>query len=259
VKGPSCLSAWAWRPVVGLAACVAAAPVLLAASPGGAAGPVPSALDTLPLAAPAASHSPDLAGYLLVKAPASATATARFKVPAVTCPTTVAESILVVAVAIAGSTTTKPDSTVGEVDEVCLGTSLTITAYLGAAEQSVPTSFTPAAGDEILVKATQSATASSVTLNDLTQKRSKRVSGGGSTNTEVFEGDSAGLSTAGGAAYPVPTFATDPFAAGRIDGVTVHASGATAVNMVSTGGVPQIKTGALSKVGGAWTETFEHN
>ena len=209
-------------------------------------------------AAIANATSNDLAGYLKSSAPSSATAAVHFRVPTITCSSSVPMSEMLDGGAVAGLTLLTVKVTAGEVIEECQGTTAVYSALVSAGGTERAASFTPAPGNLIAVTASQSASASSVTIKDMTTGKSDHLTGGGTTNTDVFEGLTVGVN-ASNAPYPVPTFTSVPFSAAHIDGATVAASGATAYNLVNSSSTLQIKTGALGLTGISWKATFEHS
>lgn len=209
-------------------------------------------------AATATSSSNDLAGYLKSSPPASASAAVRFRVPTITCSGSAPISELLDGAAVVGLTLVTPKTTAGEVIEKCQGTSASYSAVVDVAGTGRSASFTPAPGDVISVAASMSASASSVTIKDVTTKKSDHATGGGTTNTDVFDGLTVGFNSSNNP-YPIPTFSSVSFSGAKIDGATVAASGATAYNLVNSSNMLQIKTGALGTLGNAWKATFEHN
>jgi hypothetical protein len=57
---------------------------------------------------------------------------------------------------------------------------------------------------------------------------------------------------------PMANFGTLSIRSAEIDGVSLKAEGAVAVDM-ATGGILQVATGALSAKGNAWDEVFQHS
>jgi hypothetical protein len=62
-----------------------------------------------------------------------------------------------------------------------------------------------------------------------------------------------------GVQLPIPQFAKIHFGPVKEDQTTPAAAGAVAVNMSTSGGVLQVKTGPLNSNGNRWTETFKHS
>lgn len=116
-----------------------------------------------------------------------------------------------------------------------------------------PVSGTVKAGDKIVVSVTVKAAKSSGTFQDVTQAIKKSFSGAGATGTKSCVGVDGSSETGG----PIPNFGKVTFTAGKINGATIAASGAARENMVTAGGVVQIKTGALNSTGTGFTATFE--
>jgi hypothetical protein len=195
------------------------------------------------------------AGYL-ASAPASASVSATFKVPAVTgCGSTqtgVAPAVIVF-------TSTNIAAAAGVFVE-CSGTGTTAT-YAGellVGGKGVVTSFVPKAGDTIHVSVSSSATATKATLKDVTQGLSKSISGTGATNADDFAGMDTVDVTSGTTTtqLPVPNFGKDKFSAGKMDGTTVKGAAAVAYNLKSGSDI-QIATGALNATGNGWAEIFK--
>src|SRR5215471_11724723 len=91
------------------------------------------------------------------------------------------------------------------------------------------TSFTPASGDVIVAKASESASASAVTLTDVTQGKSQKATGTGSALSALVDG--IDFLNNNGSAVPIPSFGKMKFRAGKEDGKTVAAAGGVAFDM----------------------------
>jgi hypothetical protein len=202
------------------------------------------------------------AGYAIQGAavPASASASDSFKVPALNCTTTPGSGVGLAAV-IATGTTAAPSATFGAVFALCDTSTGTTPVYEAAVvvngTQTVAT-FAPAVGDKISVAASETATSAKAMVKDVTQAKSLTKSAAvGATNMAVLDGMVAVPN--GTTLMPIPNFGTEHFTSGKIDGTTVMAAGAFAVDMKSSGGVLQIHTGALNATtGNAWSEIFKH-
>ena len=206
------------------------------------------------VAAPANSSSTQLAGYI-AKAPASATSGITFTVPVLKCTAALAaiwQGAFVI-------------STKGAL----IGTGVFLTcqkgkaAYIGVLQpggtKTYMTTFTPAAGDSIVVSTSVSALSSKVSFTDVKQKKTASVSGTGSANLANLDGEVALVSTATHAQLPVPSFGTIANSAATENGKSLAAGKATAVNMATVAKLLQVLTGPLTGAGNAFTETFKHS
>ncbi len=108
--------------------------------------------------------------------------------------------------------------------------------------------------DKVVVSLTVTSAKSTGSFQDVTQGFKKSFSGAGVKGTKSCVGVD-GSSEAGG---PIPNFGKVTFSASKINDVTIAAAGAAPENMVSSGGVLQVKTGALNGAGTGFTATFEH-
>jgi hypothetical protein len=199
------------------------------------------------------------AGYVITTAPASASASESFKVPALSCTATPNSGIALTAV-IATTIGTTASDTLGAVFAVCdtsTGTTPVYEAVVVVNGSQTVATFVPKAGDKINIAATETATSAKASVKDVTQAKSFAKSApAGGTNSAVLDGMLALLN--GTTQLPVPNFGTAHFTSGKIDGTTVSAAHAIAVDMKTSGGILQIHTGALSTTGNAWSEIFKH-
>ena len=239
-------------------AAVATGAVVVAAGAGLgviAAAPAASAATAHPLTghlAAVSAPSTSMAGYVLASPPASASASDKFKVPTVTCPSTGTYGI-----GLGAFLFTSLGLTGGEVTAECSsGTAVYTAQWL---EHGVSGgAFTVAAGDVIKAQASQTATTTNASIVDFTKHIGSVFSSNvGAANSAVLVGINALVSAT--TQLPVPPFGRSRFAVGAIDGGTVLASGAVAYDMNATTHLLQIHTGALSSTGTAWTEFFRHS
>jgi len=193
------------------------------------------------------------AGYIVGAASLTTTQSAgeTFAVPAVTCAKK--ES----GIAVASLLFTKKSVTGAGVFVECDKKTAGYFAVLVINGVSTEASFTPAPGDSVTISTSESTTASSASLTDTTQAKTATASGKGNKKLEAaFDGIDSLVNSSTGATLPVPDFGTASITAGSLEGGTVAASGAEAINMETTT-VLQITTGALNAGGNAWTETFD--
>ena len=195
-----------------------------------------------------------VAGYVLAPAGASASGKAKFTVPTIKGCTSTDSGV-----AFASLIFTKKSVTGAGVFAECSSGSPVYAAVLVVNGTSTVASFTPAPGDVIKVKTAETATTSTVKLTDVTQAMTAKDSGTGGKKLVVLDGIDALVDSSTGDQLPVPKFGTATYSGGEIDGATVAASGATAYDMETSGGVLQIQTGALNGSGNGWTETFIHS
>jgi hypothetical protein len=204
--------------------------------------------------APANASSASMAGYVLAHPPASASAGDKFKVPTLTCPPTGTYGI-----ALGAFISTSSGPTYAEVTAECSSGTAVYAGILADNGRTGTVSFTPAAGDLMKVSVDESTTSTSAALSDLTKRVGEgSVSTAGAMNHNILDGMHA-LVGRSHTQLPVPPFGTERFAAGRIDGGTVSASGAVAENMRTSTRVLQIHTGILNSTGTAWSELFRHS
>ena len=194
------------------------------------------------------------AGYILAPAGASAQGKAKFTVPTITGCTSTDSGV-----AFATLIFTKTSVTGAGVFAECSGGSAVYAAVLVVNGTSTVASFTPVPGDVIKVKSAETATTSSVKLTDVTQAMTAKSTGTGGKKLVVLDGIDALIDSSTGDQLPVPNFGTATYSGGKINGVTVAASGATAYDMETSASVLQIKTSALNGAGNGWTETFVHS
>ena len=217
------------------------------------AAPAPHLLH-LALAIPANSTSTAQAGYAVTTVPASSSAFAKFKVPAITgCTGTTTVTGISTGVFDFSSTS----GTFASVFVVCnAGTPLYQATVFVNGVQTAAT-WVPAPGNLISVSVSMSATASRATVKDITLNKSLSKSAtAGATPAAVIDGMDALVS--GTTQLPVPNFGKIAFSAGKIDGVTPKAAAAFAVDMKTSGGILQIHTGTLNVAGNGWSEFFKH-
>jgi len=206
------------------------------------------------VAAPANAESTQLAGYVGT-APAAATSTTTFTVPALKCTAALAgvwEGAFVI-------------STKGAL----IGTGVFLTCQKGKAvyfgilqpggTKTYQTTFTPAVGDSIVVSTSVSATSAKVSLTDVKQKKAGSVTGTGFANLANVDGMVALVNTTTHAQLPVPSFGTISYSAASENGKSLTAGKAVAVDMATAAKLLQIQTGALTGAGNAFTETFKHS
>jgi hypothetical protein len=208
------------------------------------------------LAGPAANPQSTAFGGYTEKPAASLTAGAGFKVPALTCTTTLAG--VAVGAFIFNSVNTK----------ALTGASVWVTCqkglavYYGALEangKKASTTFIPKAGDAIAVSVAQSTTGSKASLRDMTQAKSQSLSGTGTSNSVDLVGVDSILTTTSAQA-PVPSFGAISYASATESGTTLAAGKAVAVDMANASKVVQILTGPLNvATGNRFTETFKHS
>jgi hypothetical protein len=117
--------------------------------------------------------------------------------------------------------------------------------------------YTPAPGNKLAFSVTESATASKAVIKDVTLGKSLAKSGTGASNSQVMNGIDSLVN--GTAQLPVPKFGRATFSAGKMDGKTVKAAGAIAVDMQTAAKVLQIHTGVLNTTGNGWIELFKHS
>lgn len=112
-------------------------------------------------------------------------------------------------------------------------------------------------GDTMAVSLTATATASSASIADLTQRASVTVQvKTAARHLSAFVGDDYFTNDAG-LLLGVPPFGTITFTAAKADGHALAASHPTAVNRIIFG-VLQIRTGPLNSAGTSFTTTFKH-
>jgi Peptidase A4 family len=224
---------------------VAVGAAALMATSGGAS--IASASSTLTNA-----NSPGMAGFV-APLPTSDTGSAgfTFRVPTLTCGTT-QDRVDVEAAVYAG--TGVLDEAAGVAIE-CDNGAATYGGELVNRGSEVSTSFTPKAGDKIVLSAsTTYDTQLAASIDDVTQGQSQQVS---------YPAWLASGSLAVGAlnlfGFPVPNFGTMRFNLGTLNGTSVgSAVGVTEYNMKS-GSVLQIRTGKLNTTGTSWEEVFKHS
>lgn len=215
-------------------------------------------------AAPLANASSSTnAGYAIVTSvPASASATATFTVPKITgCTASSPASEAAIVAFIAVNVASKPTASAGFVVIGC-NTSTTAKGVTYAGGTYIngvagKTTVIPKAGDVITATVSESKTATSASLKDVTQAKTVTGKGAGGTPLEVLDGMSNVPGATAGTVLPIPDFAPVPFSKALLDGKTPKAAGATAFNLVK-GKTVQILTGALNSTGNGWTETFKH-
>lgn len=112
-------------------------------------------------------------------------------------------------------------------------------------------------GDKVTTSLSVSSSATTGIFKDPNQHFSTKLEGHGgkpSASCVGIDGDEEG----GSADPTIPDFGKVLFSASSIDGTTISGSGAFAINMATSSGVLQIKTGKLNSKGNAFTSTFEN-
>ena len=109
------------------------------------------------------------------------------------------------------------------------------------------------------------AAAVTVTFADTTQSYSTRQTGTNiifscprNVSCQAIAGATV-LADAHGQPLPVASFGRAAFTGARLSGKTPKAAGAVQLNLVSTQGTPQVKTGGLNATGAGWNEIFKHS
>jgi hypothetical protein len=113
--------------------------------------------------------------------------------------------------------------------------------------------FDPNSGDLMKETVSVSHTASQAVLRDVTQAESVALSGPGSADLRLV---GTGVESV---FAPVFNFGKLEFFRDKVDGVTARAANAVEVNMETTTGILQVRTGALNTAGNAWTEVWKHS
>ncbi len=196
-----------------------------------------------------------VAGYVLSPAPASASAATTFVVPTLTCPASGTLGDAPGALIFTGSGSSASLSG-ASVFLVCQnGTAFyQASAVVNGVGKAVAVSVAP--GDSITISVAVNATRTAVTFSDTTQSFTKKFKGVGATPSAVLDGiDSLDSGTT---QLPNANFHTIAFSASKIDGQTLAAAGAAAVDEVNSANVLQIKTSALDATGQKFTETYKH-
>jgi hypothetical protein len=196
--------------------------------------------------------SPNYAGWLVPvgnKQSSKLSASTTFKVPNVTCTTT--DDFVVPGVGIPTSSSIIASG----VAVGCQGGVPFFTAEtdINGVVTQLPVVVHP--GDKIITTLSATGGATTGTFQDVTQdfKQSIKGDGGKGTGSCVgIDGDEEG----GGGDPPVPDFGKVVFSSSTINGKPISAATAVRLNMATSGGVVQIKTGALTKSGKGFTGTF---
>jgi hypothetical protein len=195
--------------------------------------------------------STSYAGYVAAPSGVSSAST-KVVVPAITCPDSKNDYGIAPGAFLAGTS----DFTGADVEEVCTTGSITYTVAL-VINSAETKSFAATPGNTYSISVSETASASSVSVKDLTTKKSVSSKGAGGSVTEAFIIDDAidfGTTEVG-----VPTFTNHSFSAATIDHAAVSNAAPTAYNRVNSSNVVQIVTGPLNKAGNGWKETFAHN
>jgi hypothetical protein len=192
--------------------------------------------------------SPVQAGYFVTAPPTAASATDTFKVPILTCDTTLSGIALGSFIFTIGSS-----FSLASVFATCQEGAAVYYGVLAVNGAITFTTFSPTAGDRVDATVSESATATKVTLKDVGQSKSETVTGIGATN-ELVEVGIDSLVNSINAQLPVPELSTVKFTAAGVDGTTPKAATVLGVDMKTSTGVLQIKTGALNATGNAWSE-----
>ena len=176
-----------------------------------------------------------------------------FKVPAVTGCSTATNDFVVIGVGLPIGTTSIFAT------GVAVGCQNGAPFYAGETDINgtitpVPVTITP--GDKIVLKLSVTGTVTKGSFADVTKGFKMPITGkGGQTSGSCIGIDG---SEGGTADPPVPNFGKVVFTASTINGTTIPGSGATQVNMATTGGILQISTGAVNAKGTGFTSTFKN-
>lgn len=211
-------------------------------------------------AAPRASvlvpASPNYAGWLAGKFDRQATksAASTFIVPTVICTTADANTFVVPGVGLPTGTTSviALGVAVG-----CTGTTPSYAAEVDINGTVTSLGLTVNPGDKVRTSLTVTSAQTKGLFTDVTQGTHVHISGKGGNPTGVcigIDGSENGTNDP-----PVPNFGKVVFSVGTLNGKTIAASGATRVNMATTGGVLQISTGNLNARGNGFTSKFVNN
>lgn len=196
------------------------------------------------------------AGYELSPVPASASASTTFSVPALVCPTSGTLGIAPGSLIFTGSGSTATASG-ASVFLVCQNGATIYQAEGLVNGTGTVLSVTVAKGDKITTSVSVTATKVSVTLTDSTKHFTKTLTGSGAVPAEALDGiDSLNQGTT---QLGVPNFGKLAFSNSSIDGKTLKAAAAKAVDRVSATHVLQIKTGRLDATGKKFSETYKHS
>jgi hypothetical protein len=199
----------------------------------------------------AAGHSSTVAGYEIFHGGLTASATARFVVPTLTCSSGTPSGIEPSAVIF----TAGGPSSAGVFAQCTAGAAsyrvaLTVNGTLFGAK------FTPSAGDVIVVSVEESSSATTATIRDLTQSQSKKVTGAGGSPGAVLVGMNT-MNNKADQQLPVAQFGRVGFSGAALNGQPLSAH-ATAINLKSVDGtVLRIKTGDLGTTGDSFMETWK--
>lgn len=209
-----------------------------------------------PTAASAAAHRAKVptettyAGFVLVNPPASTSVSTTFKVPTITCGST--PSLVIPGAGIISGNT--PILAAGVGLDCAAGAPPSYLAQANINGKNVTFANQVLPGDKITVTLTNNGTAAAGTIQDKTHKftlKFKGRGGKGSLACSGLDGDHGSQTD-----NPVPDFGKVVFSATTIDGTAIGSSGAVRVNMATSGGVLQIKTGTPNAVGTGFTSTF---
>jgi Peptidase A4 family len=206
--------------------------------------------------APAANATSRVeAGYALRPAPAKASASTTFSVPKLACPATGLLGVAPGAFIFTGSGSAASLSG-ATVFVVCQSGSTFYQAETIVNGRRTALPVSAARGDKIVASVSVSTTKVSVTLNDTTRHLSYTLTGTGNMPAQVLDGIDA--LDSGSTQLGVPNFGSLGFSASTIDGKTLVAAAARALDRSSLTHL-QIKTGARDATGTRFTETYKHS
>ncbi len=212
-------------------------------------------LEFVPTAASAASHRAKVptettyAGFVLVNPPTSTSVSTTFKVPTITCTST--PSLVIPGAGIISGNTPVLAAGIG-LD--CAGGAPSYLPQANINGKNVTFTKRVLPGDKITVTLTNTSRTATGSIQDKTHKFTVKftgLSGKASLTCSGLDGDHGSQTD-----NPVPAFGKVVFSATTIDGAAIGSSGAVRVNMATSGGVLQIKTGAPNATGTGFTSTF---
>jgi hypothetical protein len=221
-------------------------------------GLVAGALLPLAFSTPASANTPSVhAGYDAVQTGSSASAQTSFSVPTVTCPNTDFQLTGPAAIIRTSANGTNYAN----------GGAITTGCYNGGAfyraqlqdngSVTIPSASPVLPGDRVQISTSVSASATTVSITDMTQGWTRSETGAGGTPTLAAVAMGAyGCTTGAHPCRPIPQFSKTTFAFSEIDGVSLAAAGAVAVDATSSTGAIEATTGKLIQHGMGFQVTW---
>ena len=198
-----------------------------------------------------APSSPEYAGWITTDVPASASAGTTFTVPQATC-TSADIGLVIPGVGLPTASSIIASGVSVDCQKAGAPAVYKAVTDINGVVTQLHVAVQP--GDSITTSLTVTASATTGTFADVTTGKKTTIKGEGGKAT----GSCVGIDgqEENSSANPVPDFGKVVFKDSALDGKSIRAAAAFALNMATANGVLQIRTGALNSAGTGFTSTF---